>query len=214
MDTALYARVSTSDQTTENQVLELQKVADRMGWTVTGTFLDVVSGAKSKRPGLDALMKRVARREFDMVMCWDVSRLGRSLSHLVALLEEFDAKKTDLYFHQNQLDTSTPSGKAMFGMMSVFAQFERSLIQERVKAGLERAKSQGKRLGRPPVPPIQRQKIKRLREEGMSYRKIAKRTGLSVCTVHRLAYQQGIGTRGFGGEIGVSNLSSLRLYFP
>jgi DNA invertase Pin-like site-specific DNA recombinase len=77
----------------------------------------------------------------------------------------------------------------MFGMMSVFAQFERSLIQERVKAGLERAKSQGKRLGRPPVPPIQRQKIKRLREEGMSYRKIAKRTGLSVCTVHRLAYQ-------------------------
>ena len=214
MDTALYARVSTSDQTTENQVLELQKVADRMGWTVTGTFLDVVSGAKSKRPGLDALMKCVARREFDMVMCWDVSRLGRSLSHLVALLEEFDAKKTDLYFHQNQLDTSTPSGKAMFGMMSVFAQFERSLIQERVKAGLERAKSQGKRLGRPPVPPIQRQKIKRLREEGMSYRKIAKRTGLSVCTVHRLAYQQGIGTRGFGGEIGVSNLSSLRLYFP
>ena len=214
MDTALYARVSTSDQTTENQVLELKKVADRMGWTVAGTFLDVVSGAKSKRPGLDALMKRVARREFDMVMCWDVSRLGRSLSHLVALLEEFDAKKTDLYFHQNQLDTSTPSGKAMFGMMSVFAQFERSLIQERVKAGLERAKSQGKRLGRPPVPPIQRQKIKRLREEGMSYRKIAKRTGLSVCTVHRLAYQQGIGTRGFGGEIGVSNLSSLRLYFP
>ena len=189
MDTALYARVSTSDQTTENQVLELQKVADRMGWAVTGTFTDVVSGAKSKRPGLDALMKRVARREFDMVMCWDVSRLGRSLSHLVALLEEFDAKKTDLYFHQNQLDTSTPSGKAMFGMMSVFAQFERSLIQERVKAGLERAKSQGKRLGRPPVPPIQKQKIKRLREEGMSYRKIAKRTGLSVCTVHRLAYQ-------------------------
>ena len=202
METALYARVSTSDQTTENQVLELQKVADRMGWTVTGTFLDVVSGAKSKRPGLDALMKCVARREFDMVMCWDVSRLGRSLSHLIALLEEFDAKKTDLYFHQNQLDTSTPSGKAMFGMMSVFSQFERSLIQERVKAGLERAKAQGKRLGRPPVPPIQRQKIKRLREEGLSYRKIAKRTGLSVCTVHRLADQQGIGAEDLVGRLG------------
>ena len=189
MNTALYCRVSTSNQTTENQVLELQKVADRMGWAVTDTFTDVISGAKSKRPGLDALMRGVARREFDMVMCWDVSRLGRSLSHLIALLGDFESKKTDFYFHQNQLDTRTPSGKAMFGMMGVFAQFERSLIQERIKAGLERAKAQGKRLGRPPVPPIQRQKIKRLRDEGLSYRKIAKRMDLSVCTVHRLADQ-------------------------
>ena len=189
MRTALYCRVSTTEQTTDNQVLELQKVAQKMNWTVTETFTDVISGAKSKRPGSDALMKAESRNEVDVVMCWDVSRLGRSLPHLVALLEEFHAKGIDLYLHVQGVDTTTPSGKAMYGMMSVFAQFERSLIQERVKAGLERAKAQGKRLGRPPVPPIQRQKIKRLRDEGLSYRKIAKRTGLSVCTVHRLAYQ-------------------------
>ena len=189
MDTALYCRVSTADQTTENQVLELKKVADKMGWTVTDTFTDVISGAKNKRPGLDALMKGVTRKDFDVVMCWDVSRLGRSLPHLVTLLEEFHSKKVDLYLHVQGIDTTTPSGKAMFQMMGVFAEFERSLIQERIKAGLDRARSQGKRLGRPPVPPIQIQKIKRLRNEGLPYRKIAKRTGLSVCTVHRLAYQ-------------------------
>ena len=187
MNTALYLRVSTADQTTDNQELELQKVADKMGWTVTEIFSDVISGAKAKRVGLDALMKAVTRKEVDMVMVWDVSRLGRSLPHLVTLLEEFQASNCDLYFHQNGLNTSTPSGKAMFGMLSVFSQFEREMIQERVKAGLARAVAQGKRLGRPPVPPIQVEKIKALRQEGLSYRKIAKRTGLSVFTCHKLA---------------------------
>ena len=188
MRTALYCRVSTTEQTTDNQVLELQNVAQKMNWAVTETYTDVISGAKSKRPGLDALMKAVSRNEVDVVMCWDVSRLGRSLQHLVSLLSELHAKNVDLYLHVQGIDTTTPSGKAMFGMMGVFAEFERSLIQERVKAGLQRAKTQGKRLGRPPVPPIQVEKIKRLRTEGLSYRKIAKRIDLSVCTVHRLAY--------------------------
>ena len=184
MDTALYLRTSTADQTTDNQQLDLEKVADKMDWAVTEIFKDVFSGAKAKRPGLDALMKAVTRKEVDMVMTWDVSRLGRSLPHLVTLLEEFQASGCDLYFHQNGLNTSTPSGKAMFGMLSVFSQFEREMIQERVKAGLQRAKDQGKRLGRPPVPPIQLQKIVSLREQGMSYRKIANRVGLSVGKVH------------------------------
>ena len=166
MRTALYCRVSTSEQTTDNQVLDLQKVAQKMNWTVTETFTDVISGAKSKRPGLDALMKAVSRNEVDVVMCWDVSRLGRSLQHLLSLLSELHAKNVDLYLHVQGIDTTTPSGKAMFGMVGVFAEFERSLIQERVKAGLQRAKTQGKRLGRPPVPPIQIEKIKRLRTEG------------------------------------------------
>ncbi len=187
MRTALYCRVSTSEQTTDNQVLDLQKVAQKMNGTVTETFTDVISGAKSKRPGLDALMKAVSRNEVDVVMCWDVSRLGRSLQHLLSLLSELHAKNVDLYLHVQGIDTTTPSGKAMFGMMGVFAEFERSLIQERVKAGLQRAKTQGKRLGRPPVPPIQIEKIKRLRTEGLSYRKIAKRMDLSVCTIHRLS---------------------------
>ena len=187
MNTALYLRVSTSDQTTDNQQLELEKVADKMGWTVTEIYSDVISGAKAKRAGLDALMKAVNRKQVDMVMCWDVSRLGRSLPHLVTLLEEFQVCGCDLYFHQNGLNTSTPSGKAMFGMLSVFSQFEREMVQERVKAGLRRAKAQGKRLGRPPVPPVQVEKIKALRQEGLSYRKIAKRMGLSVFTCHKLA---------------------------
>ena len=187
MKTAIYARVSTDDQTTENQSLVLEEVAKKMEWNVVETFTDVISGAKSKRQGLDALMKAVRRNEVDMVMVWDVSRLGRSLPHLVTLLEDFQACGCDLYFHQNGLNTSTPSGKAMFDMLSVFSQFEREMIQERVKAGLARAVAQGKRLGKPPVPPIQVEKIKALRLEGLSYRKIAKRTGLSVFTCHKLA---------------------------
>ena len=185
MNTALYCRVSTAEQTTDNQVLELEQVADRMGWTMVQTFTDVISGARSKRPGLDALMLSVARKEVDMVMIWDVSRLGRSLSHLVTLLEEFHAKGVDLYFHQQGIDTTTPSGKAMFQMLGVFSEFERGMIQERVRAGLNRARGQGVRLGRPPVPPIQIDRIKRLRGDGLSYRKIAEKMGLNVATVYR-----------------------------
>ena len=185
MDTALYCRVSTADQTTDNQVLELERVADKMGWTISQTYSDVISGARAKRPGLDALMLAVARKEVDMVMVWDVSRLGRSLSHLVSLLEEFHAKGVNLYFHQQGIDTTTPAGKAMFGIMGVFSEWERGMIQERVKAGLNRAKAQGKRLGRPPVPPIQIERIKQLRDDGLSYRKIAEKTGLNAATVYR-----------------------------
>ena len=185
MNTALYCRVSTADQTTDNQRLELEQVADRAGWTITQTFTDVISGTRAKRPGLDALMLAVTRKDVDMVMVWDVSRLGRSLSHLVSLLEEFHAKGVNLYFHQQGIDTTTPAGKAMFGIMGVFSEWERGMIQERVKAGLNRAKAQGKRLGRPPVPPIQIDRIKRLREDGLSYRKIAQKVDLDVATVYR-----------------------------
>ena len=185
MNTALYCRVSTSEQTTANQKLELEQVADRMGWTITQTFTDVISGASAKRPGLDALMLAVARKEVDMVMVWDVSRLGRSLSHLVSLLEEFHAKGVNLYFHQQGIDTTTPAGKAMFQMLGVFSEFERGMIRDRVLAGLNRAKAQGKRLGRPPVPPIQIERIRRLRDGGLSYRKIAQKVDLDVATVYR-----------------------------
>ena len=186
MTTVTYCRVSTADQTVDNQALELQGVADKAGWEIAKTYTDVISGAKSKRIGLDALMRGVRRKEVDRVLIWDISRLGRSLQHLIGLLEEFQANGVALYFHQQALDTSTPSGKAMFQMLGVFSEFERGMIQERVKAGLQRAKAQGKRLGRPPVPPIEIHKIRKLRDEGLSYRKIAKRVDLSVCTVHRL----------------------------
>ena len=126
------------------------------------------------------------RKEIDMVMVWSVDRLGRSLQHLTALLSDIESKGINLYLHQQNIDTSTPSGKMLFQLLGVFAEFERSMIRERVMAGLDRARSQGKKLGRPPVPPITVDKIKRLREEGLSLRKIAKQVGISTSKVHQL----------------------------
>jgi DNA invertase Pin-like site-specific DNA recombinase len=135
---ALYLRVSTNDQTTANQERELRAVAERMGCHIVKVYKDHgISGAKGrdKRPAFDALCKAAARREFDMVMAWSVDRLGRSLQDLVAFLSELHALSIDLFLHQQGLDTTTPAGKAMFGMMGVFAEFERAMIQERVRAG-------------------------------------------------------------------------------
>ena len=186
MKIAIYARVSTDEQTTENQTLELKKVADRNGWEIQAIYADTISGAKSKRPELDKLMNAVMRKEIDMVMVWSVDRLGRSLQHLTALLSDIESKGINLYLHQQNIDTSTPSGKMLFQLLGVFAEFERSMIQERVKAGLARARAQGKRLGRPPVPPIKIAKVKALREQGLSIRKIAKRVGISHGKVQSL----------------------------
>jgi|TARA_Y100000310_G_scaffold166044_1_gene165768 DNA invertase Pin-like site-specific DNA recombinase len=183
--TAIYARVSTDEQTTDNQVIELKKVAERNGWEIETIYADTISGAKSKRPQLDKLMKAIMRKEIDMVMVWSVDRLGRSLQHLTTLLSDIHSKGVDLYLHQQGIDTTTPSGKMMFQMCGVFAEFERSLIRERVMAGLERARSQGKRLGRPPVPPILIEKMKCMRQEGMTLTAIAKKVGVSVGKVHQ-----------------------------
>jgi DNA invertase Pin-like site-specific DNA recombinase len=150
----LYLRVSTLDQTTANQERELREVAERMGCEIVKVYKDHgISGSKGrdKRPAFDKLCRDAARREFDVVMAWSVDRLGRSLQDLVVFLSELHSLGIDLLLHQQGLDTTTPSGKAMFGMMGVFAEFERAMIQERVRAGLARAKAEGKRLGRPRV---------------------------------------------------------------
>ncbi len=123
----------------------------------------------------------------DVICAWDVSRLGRSLQHLIALLSDIHAKDVDLYLHQQGIDTTSPSGKAMFSMMGVFAEFERGMIRERVLAGLERAKADGKRLGRPPVlAPNVKDEVRTLRAQGLSARQVAKRTGVSHTSVLRL----------------------------
>jgi len=140
---AFYLRVSTVDQTTANQERELREIAERMECDVVKVYKDHgVSGAKGrdKRPAFDALCRSAARREFDIVMAWSVDRLGRSLQDLVGFLSELHALGIDLFLHQQGLDTTTPAGKAMFQMMGVFAEFERSMIQERVRAGLARAR--------------------------------------------------------------------------
>ena len=187
MKTAIYARISTDKgQTTDNQVIKLKQVAERNGWEIQAIYADTISGATSKRPELDKLMKSVMRKEIDIVMVWSVDRLGRSLQHLITLLSDIHSKDCDLYLHLQGIDTTTPSGKMMFQMLGVFSEFERSLIRDRVMAGLDRARSQGKRLGRPPVPPLTVDKIKKLRGEGMSLRKIAKQVGISTTKVHQL----------------------------
>ena len=190
---ALYVRTSTANgQTTRNQERELQAVAKRHGWDVATVYRDQgISGAKGrdKRPGLDRLMQAVARRDVDMVAAWSVDRLGRSLTDLLAVLQELHAKGVDLYLHQQGLDTSTPSGRAMFQMLGVFAEFERSMIRERVMAGLTRAKAEGTRLGRPATVGANAAKVSAIRAAratGKSIRAIAREYGVGVGTVARM----------------------------
>jgi DNA invertase Pin-like site-specific DNA recombinase len=150
---AIYVRVSTGSQTTQNQLRELRQVAERHGWTVAAEFADNgISGSKGRhqRPCLEAMMQAVARREVDVVMAWSVDRLGRSLQNLIELLGELHAKHVDLYLHQQGLDTSTPAGKAQFQIMGVFAEFERAMIRERVNSGLARAQG-GRQAARSPA---------------------------------------------------------------
>jgi DNA invertase Pin-like site-specific DNA recombinase len=186
---AIYARVSTNGQTTDNQIRELRKVAKRHGWKVAAEYIDHgVSGAKGRdqRPALDKLLKAANRRDYSIIMAWSVDRLGRSLRHLVGFLDEIHAKGVDLYLHQQNIDTSTPSGKAMFQMAGVFAEFERSMIQERVRVGLELAREQGKVLGRPKVPARTESLIRQKRKQGMGILKIAREVGVGTSVVQRV----------------------------
>ena len=187
---AIYTRVSTDHQTTENQERELRAIADRMGWTVVNVYTDHgISGAKSReeRPAFDALAKDAARRRFDMVMAWSVDRLGRSLQDLVGFLSDLHAYGIDLFLHQQGLDTTTPSGRMMFQMLGVFAEFERAMIRERVKSGLERAKAQGKTLGRRHIDPAKEAAIRAdLRAGTAGIIKLAGLHGVGVGTVQRI----------------------------
>ena len=196
----IYLRVSTDSQTTENQRRELEAVAARSGWTVVGFYEDAgISGAKGRdrRPALDRLLKDATSRKVNMIAAWSVDRLGRSLQDLVAFLSELHALRIDLFLHQQGLDTTTPAGKAMFQMMvGVFAEFERSIIAERVRSGIKRVRSEGKRWGRPPIAPALEKRIREAlnkpgRTEGI--RKIAARFGVDPSTVQRIS-------RPFGDE--------------
>src|SRR6202041_2407353 len=171
----IYLRVSTSKQETSNQRRELEAVAARSGWQIVKVFQDAgISGAKGrdKRPGLDALLKAVNGKEFDMVAAWSVDRLGRSLTDLLGILQALHDKGVDLFLHQQGLDTSTSAGRAMFQMLGVFAEFERGIIRERVNAGLARARANGTKLGGRPVKPAMEARIRQLRAKGDGILKI------------------------------------------
>ncbi len=183
---AIYTRVSQDSQTTENQRRELIAVAERNGWEIIAEFTDHgISGAKGReqRPGYDNLMKAVARREIDLIATWAVDRLGRSLQNLVGFLTEINAKGVDLYLHQQALDTSTPSGRAMFGMLSVFADFEREMIRARIMAGLARS---NKKPGRPALDPDKAERIRTILASGLSINATARKLKCGVGTVHRI----------------------------
>ena len=191
---AIYTRISTADgqQTIDNQLRDLHLAAERMGWEITHHYSDEgISGAKGRdrRPGLDAMLKGIARKEFEMVAAWSVCRLGRSLQHLISLLGDLNSKNVDLYLHVQALDTSTPSGRAMFQMLGVFSEFERAMISERVKSSLARLREQGKVLGRKPLDPRTVEKIKTSLAQGISINATAKTLKIGVATVHRLKHK-------------------------
>lgn len=187
---AIYTRISTTDtQTTENQLLDLRTVAERLGWEVVAEYSDEgISGAKGRdrRPGYDALMTAITRREIDMVMAWSVCRLGRSLQHLVTFLGEINARGVDLYLHIQGLDTSTPAGRAMFSMLSVFSEFERAILVQRVKSGLNRARAEGKHCGRPKLDPAKIKTVEKLIAQGASISAVAKKAKVGVGSVCRI----------------------------
>jgi DNA invertase Pin-like site-specific DNA recombinase len=186
---ALYLRVSTDGQTTENQRRELEQAASRAGWSIVEVYEDAgVSGAKGRdqRPAFNRLLKDAARRKFNVVAAWSVDRLGRSLQDLVNFLSDIHGYGIDLYLHQQGIDTTTPAGKAMFQMLGVFAEFERSMIKERVHAGLARAKAQGKILGRPQTKADIEAAIRETLKDGTGILKTAKQHGVGTSVVQRI----------------------------
>jgi DNA invertase Pin-like site-specific DNA recombinase len=189
MRVGLYLRVSTGEQTVANQERELIEAASRHGWEIVATYRDEgISGSKGreKRPGFDRLHKAIVRREIDMVAAWSVDRLGRSLQDLVAFLAELQASRCELYLHQQGLDTSTPAGRAVFGMLSVFADFERAMVVERTKAGLARARAEGKQIGRPKIGSALEDAVRASLADGIGILKTARTVGCGVGTVQRI----------------------------
>lgn len=186
MKAAIYARVSTinNGQLPEMQLHDLRDSCMRRGWEVAGEYVDIgQSGAKDSRPELNRLMSDAHERKFDLVLTWKLDRFGRSLRHLVNALADLEARGVALVSLKDNIDLSTPSGRLMFQIIGAMAEFERSLITERVRAGLRHAQAKGRRLGRPRVA-VDVGRVIRMRAEGASYRSVAAKLGVSVGKVH------------------------------
>ena len=186
----IYSRVSTNEQTVENQLKVLREVAEKRGLEVVREISDEgISGAKGRdeRQGFDELIKGSVKNQWDIILVWDVSRLGRSLKHLVSFLEDIQSARCDMYIHQSGIDTSTASGKMMFGMLSVFSEFERSMIRERVIAGQQRAVANGVKLGRKTnVNDGIITAVYHMRQNNVSIKRIAKDLQIGVGTVYKI----------------------------
>ena len=187
MKVAMYVRVSTRGQTVKNQLKDLKQVASNAGWDVVEIYKDEgISGAKGRdgRPELDRMLKDATRRRFRKLMVWDISRLGRSLGDLIETTRELEEAKVSLFFHRDAVDTATASGKLFFHIVGAIGEFERERIRERINSGLDRARAQGKVLGRKKGSyTIDRAKVRKLRDAGGSIRGVAKELGISPSTV-------------------------------
>src|ERR671917_2315326 len=185
----LYARVSTEDrgQDPKTQLRPLREYAKRRGFRVVGEFIDKASGTTESRPNYQRLLEAVRKRRLDVVLVWRYDRFARSTKALVNALAEFRARGVAFISYQENVDTTTPQGELVFGMMANLAQFESALIGERVKAGMARAKAQGKRTSRPPIPEATWRKIAELHGQGMSVKRIAKELGIAYGTAWNYA---------------------------
>jgi DNA invertase Pin-like site-specific DNA recombinase len=186
---AIYVRVSTDKQTIDNQVAALRQIAERRGWEVVEQYHDAgISGAKGRdgRPGLDQMLNDAQRRKFDVIISWAIDRLGRSLIDLLGTIQTLEACAVDLYLDQQSIDTTTPAGKLMFQVCGAFAEFERSMIRQRVHAGLKRAVAQGKQLGRPRIDTALEKRIQAHLRGGKGIRKVARECGVGTGTVQRV----------------------------
>ena len=186
----IYARNSVSTSNPENQIKELRKIAERFGWNVVREYVDVgISGYKGRedRPQFNEMMKSATRKEIDGVMFWAVDRASRNLTHLVQMMNDLDSKNVGMYFHQQSIDTTTPSGRAMIQMAGVFAEFERSMTRERILASHERAKAEGKRIGRPSaISDGLIKSIKFMRSKNVGIKRIARELGCGVGTIYKV----------------------------
>jgi DNA invertase Pin-like site-specific DNA recombinase len=186
MKAALYTRVSTNDQSVEMQSSDLKRYCDQRGLEVYKEYSDKgISGTKDKRPGLDELMADARKRKFDAVLCWRFDRFARSTRHLIISLEEFRNLDIDFISYQENIDTSSPLGKAMFTIVSAIAELERNILLERVRAGLKRAKENGRILGRPKRLDLDVKELQKMRKKGLSFRQIAKRVKACPATVYK-----------------------------
>jgi DNA invertase Pin-like site-specific DNA recombinase len=189
---ALYVRVSTDDQTTANQRIELEQVCKQREWSVIEVYEDAgVSGAKASRPSFDRMRRDAAQGKIDIIVTWSIDRLGRSLANVATFMAEMVAQNVALYIFKQAVDGTTASGKAMLGMCAVFAEFERDMLIDRVQAGLQRARDEGKKLGRPTIldAALRKKIISRL-DKGDGMLRIAKQLGIGTSTVQRIAKER------------------------
>ncbi len=185
----IYARVSTKEQNVDMQLSDLKSYAELRRLEVVEVYIDYASGAKSDRVNYQKLFNDVRKRKTDVVLVWKFNRFARSTKELINALEEFNSLGVDFISYKENVDTSTPAGKILFTMISAFAEFERSIIRERVVAGMEKAKARGARIGRPRIPPFTKQKVIMLKERGLTYKEIIKQVRISKSAYYEIIKQ-------------------------